>query len=142
MSHFAHLPITCRTFGYSGLRPHPSSAARIPVHTRQSRETIDTEDNKHNVLRRDCVYSRFRRTCNTKIRDHKMCMRVTIVCTKLSKKTRREIFAKIRLCVYNAQKPVLCRVISADIRLFVKEVKKTIRREQALNLQRTFSTLA
>ena len=59
--YFAHLPITCRTRGYSGLQPHPSSAARIPVHTGRSRETIDTEDTMHNVLRRGWVGTRFRR---------------------------------------------------------------------------------
>ena len=60
---------------------------------------------------------------------------------KSAKKQDKRSFAKVRLCVYNAQVPVLCRVISANIRLFVKEVKITIRRGQALNLQRTFHTL-
>ena len=61
---------------------------------------------------------------------------------KSLKKQDKRSLAKRRLCVYNAQVPVLCRIISANIRLFVKEVKITIRREQALNLQRTFRTLA
>ena len=68
---------------------------------------------------------------------------VTIVCTKnLPKNKTRDLLQKeVCLCVYSAQVPVLCRVIAANIRLFVKEVKITIRRGQALNLQRTFRTL-
>ena len=60
---------------------------------------------------------------------------------KSTKKQDKISSSKGRLCVYDAQVPVLCRVISANMRLFVKEVKITIRREQALNRQRTFHTL-
>ena len=59
-----------------------------------------------------------------------------------AKKQDKRYFVKGRLCVYSAQEVrVLCRVISGNIRLFVKEVKITIRRGQALKRQRTFCTL-
>ena len=50
-----------------------------------------------------------------------MCVRVTIVCTKnLLKSVTRDLL-KIDVDVCSAQVPVLCRVMSANIRLFFRE---------------------
>ena len=58
--HCAHFPMTGRTRGYSGLRPHPSLAPHVPVHTAPSKEDIDAEGPMQLILRGGRAGSRFR----------------------------------------------------------------------------------
>ena len=59
-----------------------------------------------------------------------MCVRVIIVYTRNLLKNETRNILKKGVCVCSAQVPILCRVISANIWLFFREVKITIRREQ------------
>ena len=60
--HFAHLPMTGRTRGYSGLRPDPSLAPHVPMRTAPLKDNIDAEGSIQLVLRGGRAGSRFRVT--------------------------------------------------------------------------------
>ena len=59
---FAHLPMTGRTRGYSGLRPHPSLAPHVSVHTALAKVSIDAGGPMQLVLCGGRAGSRLRRS--------------------------------------------------------------------------------